>query len=124
LHQPSEFEREKHCHYWRWGILEILSAEGVLAAAESGGRKNHKLTLQVWRSWPLLTPYQVKTFLSGAKQAAHQAWLEKWSGVTGVPFDIWATETAENVIEQFPDRQAGRECPGGFVRNPWRKGWM
>jgi hypothetical protein len=87
---------------------------------EIGGRKNYRLKFQLWRSWPILTPIQVK-YLSPAKQAKHREWLQEHRAVTEISLDRWAAETAESAIEQFSDRQVGRECYAPFQRNPfWR----
>lgn len=117
----TEFEAGRNCRYWRPGALEVLSAEGMLRVSESGGRKNYRLTLQLWRSWPLLTPSQAG-LLSSGQQNQHRQWLGKWQRVTGVTPAQWAAEELDSAIEQFADREIGLECRQLFIRNPfWLK---
>lgn len=110
------------CRYWQAGILEILSAEGVLAVEELGRLKHYRLELQFWRSWPILTPHQVEKYFTPVKQAEHRAWLERYGGRLGLAVGQWAGEVAQEtaeVIEQYPDREAGRVCRQAFRRNPF-----
>jgi hypothetical protein len=116
----TEFRAGCYCRYWRPGALEVLSDEGMLRVAESGGRKNYRLTLQMWRSWPLLTPRQAGLLLAG-QQDQHRQWLAKWQRVTGVTPAQWAAEERDSAIEQFADRESGMECRDLFVRNPFRR---
>lgn len=115
----TEFEAGRYCRYWRPGALEVLSAEGMLRVTESGGRKNYRITLQLWRSWPLLTPSQAR-LLSPGQQDQHRQWLTKWQRITGVTAAQWAAEELDSAIEQFADREIGLQCRQLFVRNPFR----
>jgi hypothetical protein len=120
-YQPDcQFRAGRHCRHWLDGILEVLSDEGVLVVEAYGGRKNYHLKLQVWRSWPLLTPYQVKKDLSPALQAEHKQWLQKHGSIINVTLEVWTAEPAHSVIEQFPDRGEGQVCQHQFRRNPFR----
>ncbi len=118
VYQPDCDFQGVQCKHWRPGILEVLSAEGILSVEEMGGRKNYRLKLQIWHSWPILTPIQAQ-YLSPAKQKKHQLWLQKYQHVTGLSPERWAAETDETAIEQFTDRQVGRECYAPFQRNPF-----
>jgi hypothetical protein len=116
------FEPGHRCRYWRTGILEVLSEEGVLIATEQGGRKNRSLTVQIWRSWPILTPFQVNNFLSPAQRQQHAAWLNKHAKKLGLTLEQWGEEQIQSAIEQFPDRNENRLCAGPFVKNPFKQG--
>lgn len=120
-YQPGcQFRAGRHCRHWLTGILEVLSDEGVLLTEASGGRKNYHLKLQIWRSWPLLTPYQVSQELPPALRAEHQQWLERHADTLNLSFDRWAAEPARSAMDQFPDRAEGRVCRQEFRRDPFR----
>jgi DnaA N-terminal domain len=119
-YQPDcEFRPGRHCRHWVTGILEVLSEEGMLSVEEYGGRKNYGLKIQVWRSWPILSRHQVSTYFAAAMQTDHKGWLKKHGATIDLSWEQWLTETVQSGIEQYPDREAGRECWNPFRRDPF-----
>lgn len=121
-HDPDRtFNTGKNCKYWITGVLELLSDEGMLTVEQSGGRRNNRIKIQVWRSWPVLSPHQVNNYLAPGMQDKHMQWLNsKEAKRAGLSLKKWQAQEIPCGIEQFSDREIGRQCHGQFIRNPFR----
>ncbi len=116
---------ERHCFFWRTGLLEILQDEGLVVMQSVRGKtRNHALRFQVWRSLPVLTPVQVARF-DEPRQQAHQAWLNmvaRSRPQLGLTLARWQAIplTVQSLVPEFPAYEQ-REIRERLELNPFRQ---
>lgn len=107
-HQPSCAEmgadQLPRCLHWHRGLLQILADEGLAAvAATEAERWLNRLEVQVWRLFPVLTPWQVSR-LNIQLQEEHERWLEgqgdrpKLGEALGVTLREWEQIEARTLV--------------------------
>lgn len=96
------------CMHWHTGLLQTLADEGLAAIGEKEGEKwLNRLEVQVWRLFPVLTPWQVKQ-LNGQLQDEHERWLEGRSdrptlgAALGVSLREWQQIEVKTLVPLMP----------------------
>jgi hypothetical protein len=113
---------QKHCYFWRVGVLEVLSQEKMIVVDEVGKNRHHLLRLQVYHSLPpVLTPFQV-SFLPKSLRDKHHDWLQQHGDKMDWRVADWQAVPAdlETFIDYDPDWNGeDRQLDGRYQPNPY-----
>ena len=118
LHEwrPLEDGAGGRCFYWRPGLIHRLFEEHLLTIEISS---TNRATVQVWRTLPLLTPYQVGQ-LDELLQEEHEQFIERFGYLFNeLTLKEWSSFTIRSMVPYQPGHPDGRECHGQPPQNPF-----
>jgi hypothetical protein len=116
--------RQRHCYFWRVGVLEVLSLEKMVVVEQRGSNRYHQVKLQLYHQLPAaLTPFQV-TFLPERLQQRHRAWLMNYGEAMNWSLSDWDATPRE--LETFIDQDPSwygpdRLLDGRYDPNPYQQ---